>query len=74
MISSPRTLSIFTTIKVFIHSFHSLHHLTRARAREEGEEEHTRRNAKRTHPGGSKRPCARRQSVGAPWSNLIKYN
>lgn len=56
MISSPRTLSIFTTIKVFIHyhihSFHSLHHLTRAR--EEGEEEHTRRNAKRTHPGGSK--------------------
>ena len=45
MISSPRTLSIFTTIKVFIHyhihSFHSLHHLTRARARGGGGGTHT---------------------------------
>lgn len=73
IISSPR-LPIFTTIKVFIHC-HPLSILSIiSRARKRG-----RRN---THGGMAVRnahqedrsPCARRQSVGAPWSNLIKYN
>lgn len=72
MISSPRTLSIFTTIKVFIHyHIHSFHSL---RARERRGRRNTHGGMRNAHIQEDRSPCARRQSVGAPWSNLIKYN
>lgn len=73
-ISSSKIPNFFPTIKVFIH-YRPLSVLSIiSGAQGGGGGTHTEEWLCETHTRNDRSPCARLQSVGAPWSNLIKYN